>query len=226
MTEDGQLSIYSRLNAIHGLGNSMRMMIERVPIGARVLDVGCASGYSVEPLRRDRQCAYVDGVEMSEPDAREAARVCREVVVGSAEEEATYAELQGPYDAILFGDVLEHLRDPQRALRAVAPLLAPGGVVICSIPNVAHYSIRAHLLGGRFDYADSGILDRTHLRFFTRESMLGLLRDSGYEVRSCDPALQMPLRMNDWLGDGLAGRLGRLRDKLFALQYVTVSVLR
>ena len=216
-------SVYTVQVATHGLGLSMTMMIDRVPSGARVLDVGCASGYLARPLLEGRGCAYVDGIEMNPADAEEARAVCRQVITGSAEDAATFAKLSGPYDAIIFGDVLEHLRNPEVAVNAVRSLLAPGGVVIASIPNVAHYTIRAHLFEGRFDYADSGILDRTHLRFFTRETLLKLFTDNGYEVHSCDPALKLPEKMIEWLGPQLADRVARLRDKIFAFQYITVA---
>lgn len=216
-------SVYTVQVATHGLGLSMTMMIDRVPQGARVLDVGCASGYLAGPLRELRACQLVDGIELNPVDAETARGACREVVVGSAEEAATYARLRGPYDAILFGDVLEHLRAPEAALCAARPLLAPGGVVISSIPNVAHYSIRASLLEGNFNYADSGILDRTHLRFYTRDSMIALIESCGYDVVRCDPALKLPERMIEWLGPALADRVARLRDKIFAFQYVTVA---
>ena len=217
-------SVYTIQVEAHGLGLSMTMMIDRVPMGARVLDVGCASGYLADPLRDLRDAKYVDGIELDPRDAALAKKKCRDVVIGSVEDAATFERLRGPYDAILFGDVLEHLRDPGAVLRAVRPLLAPGGVVISSIPNVAHYTIRAHLFEGRFDYADSGILDRTHLRFFTRATLIDLHQDNGYVVRSCDPVIKLPKKMTDWLGPQLADRVARLRDKIFAFQYVTVAV--
>jgi 2-polyprenyl-3-methyl-5-hydroxy-6-metoxy-1,4-benzoquinol methylase len=219
-------SVYTLQVATHGLGLSMTMMIDRVPRGARVLDVGCASGYLAGPLGELRGCRYVDGIELNALDAEAARATCRTVAVGSAEDEATWAQLEGPYDAILFGDVLEHLRQPERALSHARALLAPGGVVISSIPNVAHYSIRASLLEGNFEYADSGILDRTHLRFFTKKSMIALIESCGYEVVRCDPALKLPERMIDWLGPELADRVARLRDKIFAFQFITVAVPR
>ena len=221
-------SVYTRAVEIHGLGLSMRMMIERVPQGARVLDVGCASGYLAEPLREHRGCPYVDGVELDPADAALARRSYRNVVVGSAEEAATYARLAGPYDAVLLGDVLEHLRDPAAVLRHVRALLAPDGVVVSSIPNVAHYSIRAQLLQGHFDYADTGILDRTHLRFFTRSTLLALFTDNGYRVTACDPALKPPVAMPSlatrWLPTALVQSVARMRDEIFAFQYITVAV--
>ncbi len=216
-------SVYTRQVATHGLGLSMLMMIERVPLGARVLDVGCASGYLAEPLKKERRASFVDGIELHESDAALARKVCRNVVVGSAEDPVAYAKLDGQYDAIIFGDVLEHLMNPAAAIRAARTVLAPGGVAISSIPNVAHYSIRAELLAGRFDYADSGILDRTHLRFFTRSSIIELWEDNGFAVDTIEPALKLPQKVYDWFGPDVADRLGRLRENVFAFQYITVA---
>src|SRR5205823_7166679 len=90
--------------------------------------------------------------------------------------------LEGGFDAIVCADVLEHLRDPAAALAAVRHALAPDGEVVISIPNVAHLWVRLSLLAGRFDYAERGILDRTHLRFFTRRTLLALLARAGLAV--------------------------------------------
>jgi SAM-dependent methyltransferase len=83
------------------------------------------------------------------------------------------------FDVALFGDVLEHLRDPLAVLRRVREFLVPGGYVVVSVPNVTHVDVRLALLEGRFEYRDLGLLDRTHLRFFTAVSLEGLLRDAG-----------------------------------------------
>jgi SAM-dependent methyltransferase len=78
--------------------------------------------------------------------------------------------------------VLEHLKDPQRALRDINQQLKPGGIVLVSVPNIAHLWVRLRLLRGKFDYMDRGILDRTHLRFFTRVSLEALLREAGLDL--------------------------------------------
>jgi SAM-dependent methyltransferase len=90
--------------------------------------------------------------------------------------------LQGLFDAIVYGDVLEHLNDPLPVLVALARALAADGRVIVSVPNVAHLWVRFSLALGRWDYADRGILDRTHLRFFTKRSFGAFLRDAGLSV--------------------------------------------
>jgi SAM-dependent methyltransferase len=132
---------------------------------------------------RDRLGATVVGVELDAEAARLAAAHCDRVLVGDAEELDLETELGGErFDAILFADVLEHLRNPAVLLRRVRPFVAEGGVVVASIPNVAHASVRLALLGGSFRYREQGLLDETHLRFFTREGVLDLFESSGYLI--------------------------------------------
>ena len=105
------------------------------------------------------------------------------MIVGDAEKIDYAAELAGEeFDVILFADVLEHLKQPGDVLRRVRPFVAENGVVIASIPNVAHGSVRLALLGGEFRYRDWGLLDDTHLRFFTRASIQDLFEETGYVV--------------------------------------------
>jgi 2-polyprenyl-3-methyl-5-hydroxy-6-metoxy-1,4-benzoquinol methylase len=146
--------------------------------GRRALDVGAADGFLAERLTA--QGWSVTALERDPELAARARGRCKEVVV--ADLEAAPPLLHGPFEAVVYGDVLEHLRDPRAALVALDQTLAPGGTVIVSVPNVAHLWVRLSLLSGRFDYADRGILDRTHLRFFTRRSLIELLRSAGLAI--------------------------------------------
>jgi SAM-dependent methyltransferase len=146
--------------------------------GRRVLDAGAADGFLAE-LLTDRGFV-VTAVERDPVQADLARGRCHEVIVADLAEAGP--KLPGPFDAIVYGDVLEHLSDPLTALTQVNRHLAPRGVVIASVPNVAHLWVRLSLAAGRFDYADRGILDRTHLRFFTRRTFLALLADAGLAV--------------------------------------------
>jgi SAM-dependent methyltransferase len=102
------------------------------------------------------------------------------LVVGDLEKLDLVAEFgEGQFDVVVFGDVLEHLRDPLLVLRQALPLLRPGGSVVLSIPNIGHGAVRLGLLKGQFEYRSLGLLDTTHLRFFTRESVLRLLDECG-----------------------------------------------
>jgi cyclopropane fatty-acyl-phospholipid synthase-like methyltransferase len=135
-----------------------------------------------EVLTKRLGCS-VTGVELSPESAESARRHCEKVVVGDAETLDLERALDGAlFDAVVFADVLEHLREPGTVLHRLRPLLAEGGAVIASIPNVAHASVRLALLAGEFRYREAGLLDRTHLRFFTRESIQDLFEASGYLV--------------------------------------------
>ena len=158
--------------------NSHTLMVELVGGTKRVLDVGCATGYLARALV-ERGCT-VSGVECDEEAAEEARPFLERLVVGDLET-MDLAEAFGDdrFDVIVFGDVLEHLRNPLPVLRRAKALLADGGSVVASIPNIAHGSVRLALLAGRFDYQDLGLLDSTHVRFFTRSSVEDLFREAG-----------------------------------------------
>lgn len=158
--------------------NSHTLMVELVGGTKRVLDVGCATGYLAQALV-ERGCT-VSGVELDGESAEEARTHLERLVIGDLET-MDLAEAFGDdrFDVIVFGDVLEHLRDPLPVLRNAKALLADRGSVVASIPNVAHGSVRLALLAGRFDYQDLGLLDSTHVRFFTRSSVEDLFREAG-----------------------------------------------
>lgn len=159
--------------------NSHNYMIGLVGSHKRVLDVGCASGYFARALA-EHGCT-VSGVDADADAAEEARPALAELVVGDLEQLDLVAELgKGRFDVVVFGDVLEHLRDPLPVLRQARTLLAPGGYVVISIPNVAHGAVRLQLLQGRFDYRPTGLLDSTHIRFFTRDNLEVLLHDAGF----------------------------------------------
>ena len=103
-------------------------------------------------------------------------------------------EVEGSYDLALALDVLEHVTDPAEFLSRIVARLRPGGTALVSVPNVAHWSMRAQLLAGRFEYAERGILDRTHHRFFTRASLLELIRGAGLSVESTSASV-VPLEL-------------------------------
>jgi SAM-dependent methyltransferase len=148
-----------------------------------------------------------------DPELAERARArCHEVIRADLEQDLP--ALAGPFDAAVYGDVLEHLRDPLPVLRALNRHLAPGALVVVSVPNVAHLWVRLSLLAGRFEYEDRGILDRTHLRYFTRRTFLEMLGRADLEVQElvATPAplpMVVPPRFHGgWLA--VAQKLGAL----------------
>lgn len=176
-----------------GISDSHRWLIDHVPTGSVVLDCGCAGGYVGAVL--ESRAVTVDGIEVDGAAAARAATAYRQVYVGSVEDEQFLSSLEGGYDRIILGDVLEHTTRPEHALLHLKRLLKPGGRVLISMPNVAHYSVRWRLLRGRFDYQPSGIMDRTHLRFYTYETAQELAKDAGYRVITAD----CTLRLSPWL---------------------------
>jgi len=147
----------------------------------RVLEVGCSSGYFTELLRNHGMWVY--GVEPYEPAAREARPKLDGLFVGTIEKFLEeHQAVAGTFDFIVFGDVLEHLSSPEAVLRQVSVLLSPHGYIVASVPNVTHYSVRTMLLEGQWHYRRYGIMDNTHLRFFSRIGLRKMLASAGLGI--------------------------------------------
>ena len=154
-------------------------LASRVPAGARrALDVGCSRGALAARLR-ERGVTEIFGIEPDAENARAAAQRYDHVVCARLDG-VDGTDWKERFDAVIFGDVLEHLEDPGLALEKVLPWLSPRGRVIASVPNVGHAAVVADLLEGRFDYIPYSILSGTHVRFFTRRSLSDLFESCGY----------------------------------------------
>lgn len=198
-----------------------------VPAKARrVLDVGCGAGAFARGLREERlalgQQLEVWGLELAPDAAAQAAGTLDRVLVGTVED--TIEQLPAAhFDCICCNDVLEHLAWPERALRGLRGKLAPGGVVVASIPNVRFFgNVWDLVVHGAWSYADEGILDRTHLRFFTRSSMRELFDAAGYRLlrqEGINPTHAWRFRLVDTLS------LGRWHDMRY-LQFACVAAPR
>lgn len=161
----------------------LQKRLSSLPAGSRVLDVGAATGLLGRMLAGSGLHLY--GIE-PDPGWAEQARPFYEAVFAGGLDDAP-GEFLAPYDAVVCADVLEHLPDPQRALDRLAALQQPGTRFLISVPNAAHLYVRLMLLLGRFDYAERGILDRTHLRFFTRKTARKLVAAAGLRLESIEP---------------------------------------
>jgi 2-polyprenyl-3-methyl-5-hydroxy-6-metoxy-1,4-benzoquinol methylase len=154
---------------------------EKQPL--KILDIGTASGYLGKTLKERGH--NVTGIEM-DPDIAEKARGFYDVF-HIADLETFEFPYRGEFDYILFADVLEHLRDPVAVLRRCIPASKESGKIVISVPNVANIIVRISLLLGRFDYMDRGILDRTHLRYFTLRSLKQMMKDVFCRVLDVTP---------------------------------------
>ena len=167
----------------------------QVPVGASVLDLGCWDGELLARLR-DRGAGRVRGIERDLKASSKARARGLDIVCADLDDPDWPGSLQGErFDRVILADVLEHVRDPIGSLgRIVEHVLTADGFVVLSVPNVAHASVRLSLLVGDFDRTDRGILDRTHLHFFTRRSLHALLSDAGLViVEAVDAVQDVPL---------------------------------
>jgi len=226
--------IYHHLHAGGELDTAQNMILELIPSGSRVLDLGCSSGYLSAAIR-DRRGCRVFGVELDPAAARLARRRGFEVVNGSMTGARTRKKVEawGRFDVVVAADVLEHLADPAASLRWIREsVLTPAGLLAVSIPNVVHFNNRRQVLLGRFDYTDHGLLDRTHLRFFTAASLRETLARSGYQVQTFErvadvfPGDRFVVRSPRlrWIKGRFNGLLRRGFPDLFTWQFVVGAV--
>ncbi|WP_124064811.1 methyltransferase domain-containing protein [Clostridium sp. E02] len=145
----------------------------------RVLDVGCACGASLLAIKHRFPKSEPHGIEL-DPGSCKISSCLFPVTQGNVETNLDYEE--GYFDYIIFGDVLEHLHEPQDVLINMKRYLKPNGAILASIPNVMHISVIHNLLNGLWTYEESGILDKTHLRFFTKTEITRMFSRAGYEI--------------------------------------------
>ncbi|MBT8552450.1 class I SAM-dependent methyltransferase [Polynucleobacter paneuropaeus] len=155
---------------------------ELVPMECKkILEVGCGYG-SLGGILKSRVGVEIDGIEINGDAAPFLAKNYRKFWINSVED-LSLPEYIGHYDCIIFPDVLEHLVDPWKTLTKYTQYLSTNGVIIASIPNIRNLGIIYRLLlQGRWAYGESGILDKTHLRFFTRNEIESLFTDAGLQI--------------------------------------------
>lgn len=189
---------------------------------ARMLDLGCGQGATTAFVKARRDVAWAGGIELMAEEGRAAESVCDRVWIGNIEQMGPEAEIApGSLDLILCLDVLEHLVDPWSVVKRLSPLLAPGGRLIVSVPNIRHWKFIWRLLTrADFNYKDAGLLDRTHLRFFVRHTAAALATAGGLRLASVGNAHPWPIHD----GRGLLSRVtaGTL-DDLMIKQFLVVA---
>jgi methionine biosynthesis protein MetW len=204
-----------------------------IPLRSRVLDVGCGTG-SVSRIVMQLASASIVGVE---PDADRAALAQhRGLTVHHGYLDEGLLQQLGLFDCVLFADVLEHVPRPSHLLKLARAFVKPGGRIVISVPNVAHWTVRSDILRGRFRYRECGIMDATHLRWFTEENLRLLASESGLRIEIIrytagttltDYTTRAPMRwLNRRVRDAVVRRLSQMAPGLFACQFVAASSIR
>jgi methionine biosynthesis protein MetW len=166
---------------------SIARVMQAIRPGEEVLDVGCSEGYLARLLKGNK----VWGVDYNEEAVRVARNWCVDARAVDLNNDYGADPFGRKFDVIVFADVLEHLLHPAEVLATMARLLKPGGRVVISLPNVALWRVRLNLFFGRFDYQDYGVLDRTHLHFYTFRTARRFVEECGYRVESTKGAANL-----------------------------------
>ena len=169
-----------------------------------VLELGCGAGVTGRAALLAGKAGRYVGIELSDTAAALARESLSEVMVGDVQA-MDLSHLHGQFDALVVSEVLEHLVDPWATLTQLAACLKPGARVYASSPNVAHWHIIRSLLSGQFSYRETGVMDSTHLRWFTPKSYAELVQHAGFEVLEVRPLT--PLRSKALIFDRLTGGL-------------------
>ena len=198
-------------------------VLETIPARARsVLDIGCGSGTMGAWLKHQRHCT-VTGITHSVEEAELAARCLDRVLIANLD--CFVADGLENFDCVLCSHVLEHVREPHTLLAQLRPLIAPSGSLVVALPNVLFWRQRLAFFGGRFEYSNGGIMDRTHLRFFDWRSAARLIEDAGFAIERRDATGSLPGSRH--LGGTVARRLDALAlsgaPGLFGFQFVFLA---
>lgn len=178
-----------------------------------VLEIGCASGVQSKILT-EVLCCKVTGVEIDKDAANEAKSFCEHLIVGDVEKIDLNELLRGRiFDVITFADVLEHLQNPEVVLESIKPLLSDDGFVVASVPNIVHVSVLFEMMNGNFDYKKYGLLDDTHVRFFTKKTMCQMFERAGFYISHIDRATAPS-------NEEIPSLFGLMKEDLLVLNYM------
>ncbi len=187
---------------------------------AAILEVGCGTGATGALALQQGRCGRYVGVELFESAAAEARNVLSEVVTGNVET-LVFDWQPASFDALILSEVLEHLIEPGRVVAELSRFVRPGGMVMASSPNVSHWRVVRELFSGRFNLADKGVFDRTHMRWFTPDTFVDMFERAGFAIEWVGPVT--PFSQRTKLLSRLTG--GRF-DHLFMVQIAIVGVRR
>lgn len=206
----------------HYFSSQRREMIPFVPETAKcLLEIGCGTG-SFGAYLKSLRPIEITGIELQRSAAESAVSVIDRVI--ELDVDAGILELKGEqFDCIVFNDVLEHLVDPWQVLKKIRALIAPGGTIVASIPNVRYMPVlKDFLIAGNWQYQRDGVMDKTHLRFFTKKSIASLFNSCGFEILTLEGINGLVFPWKYSLLNSLSG--GRLEDTRYQ-QFACVATL-
>jgi methionine biosynthesis protein MetW len=173
------MSNYSENHITKDPNHAWSKILKFIPSNSHILDIGCSSGNLGEFLAANKKCV-VDGVEPDTKDATIAAKKLRKV--WNTDIETAVNDIDDKYDVLIFADVLEHLLLPDKVLKMTKNLLRPNGRVLFSVPNMAHVSVRLAILGGDWQYTETGLLDKTHLHYWDVDTVKNVFSSAGMHL--------------------------------------------
>ncbi len=199
---------------------SHKKMINYVGKNKTVMEIGCGKGAVTRHLKNNG--CNITCIEISEEYATEAKNYCDDLIIGDVESLNELKIPENHFDVILYGDVLEHLKNPSEVLKKFSKYLKNGGYIVISTPNIANWRIRVNLLFGNFDYQDQGILDKTHLRFYTKKTLKKMVKKSGYKIVKFDiaPSLPLPMSIQNKISPNLRYKIAKQFESLFSMQFI------
>jgi len=215
---------YDQFN--HNEFESHRLVFDLIDSGSKVLDVGCATGYFAKELsRKDCETWGVDGDKEA---AQKAKKYCKQVIVRDLDKCDSLPFPKKSFDVVILLDVIEHLNHPEVILETIKSYLKKDGVMILSTPNIAHASIRWMLLRGDFNYTNTGIMDKTHVHFYTGDSLKKLIKGNGYSMTKLIPTngmCKVPFlyKITDRLPYSWQYKITEMLPNLFSHQFIVVA---
>jgi len=206
---------------------SHRLTLNLIKEGTKILDLGCATGYIAREL--SKKGCETWGVDVDKEAALKARQYCKKVIVSDLDTCSSLAFPKKFFDYVILLDVIEHLKYPENILSIAKTHLKRGGKVLISTPNIAHASIRLMLMRGDFDYSPSGIMDNTHVHFYTMKSLGTFLKKIGLKVLKVIPTngmCKVPLlyKITDRLPYSWQYKITSLAPTLFSHQFIAVAV--
>jgi methionine biosynthesis protein MetW len=208
---------------------SHMLALNLIDAGSRVLDIGCATGYFAKELLK-KNCETW-GIDNDKLAVNKAIKYCKKAFLVNIDDKKNLPVPKKYFDYIILLDVIEHLLHPEMILEKVKPHLKKGGKIIVSVPNIAHASVRWSLLRGEFNYTTTGILDKTHLHFFTKDSLKNVLKKAGYKIIKLSPTngmCKVPFlgKITDRLPSSWQYKIACKNPTLFSFQFIALARVR